>query len=74
MAATVDLMVSRIGAIAPFLLILDHFGPIRDTIKAIVAITGTQKRKKNADSKPYSLAGYGKIGKQLLCIKKSHFC
>ena len=32
MDATVGFMVSRIGPIAPSPLLVDHFGPIRDTI------------------------------------------
>ena len=42
-AATVDLMVSRIGIIAPLLIVLDHFGPIRTTLKSHVAVTGIKK-------------------------------
>ena len=38
-AAIVDFMVSRIGTIAPCPLHVDHFGPIRDTIKSVVAAT-----------------------------------
>ena len=37
LAATVDLMVSRIGPIALLLLLVEYFGPIRDTIKSTVA-------------------------------------
>ena len=36
MVATIDLMLSRIGPIGPLLLLVDHFGPIRDTDVAIV--------------------------------------
>ena len=32
-------MVARIGLIAPLLWLLDHFGPIRDTINSKVAVT-----------------------------------
>ena len=35
MATTVVRMVSRIGPNAPILLLVDHFGPIRDTIKSL---------------------------------------
>ena len=34
MAATVDLLVSRIGPNVPLLLLFDHFGPIRNTINS----------------------------------------
>ena len=45
MAATVSFMVSRIGPVAPLLLLLDHFGPIRDIIKLTVATTVIVKMK-----------------------------
>ena len=41
-----DLMVSRIGQIALLLLLLEHFGPIRDTITSTVAAAGIVKVKK----------------------------
>ena len=44
-AATVDFMVSRICPIAPLLLLLDHYGPIRDTIKSTVSATRSKKAK-----------------------------
>ena len=34
MTVTVDFIVSQIGPIAPILLLVDHFEPIRDTIKS----------------------------------------
>ena len=40
MADTVDFMVSRIGSIEPFQLLVDHFGPICDIMKSTVAVTG----------------------------------
>ena len=39
MAATVDFIVSRIGPIAPLLLLAAYFGPISDTNKLTVAQT-----------------------------------
>ena len=39
-AAKVDLMVTWIGPITPLLLLVDHFGPIRDTVESSVAATG----------------------------------
>ena len=42
-AAKVDYMVARIGPIAPLLFLVDHFGPIHDTIKSTVAVTGIEK-------------------------------
>ena len=41
--ATVDLMVTRIGPIAPFLVLSDPFGSICDTIKFTVAAQGSKK-------------------------------
>mgnify|MGYP001203604741 CR=1 FL=1 len=46
LAATVDLRVSRIGSIAQFLLLVEDFGPIRDTITPTLAVTGIEKMKK----------------------------
>ena len=43
MAATVDIIGSRIGPITP--LLVEHYGPIRETIKSTVAVTGTKKLK-----------------------------
>ena len=43
MAATADFMVSRIVPISPLLLLVDHFGPIRENIKSPVAATGIEK-------------------------------
>ena len=40
MTTTVNCMVKRIGKITPFLLLVDHIGQIRDTIKTAVAATG----------------------------------
>ena len=39
-------MVSRIGSIPPLLLLVEHFGPIRDTNKSTVAATGIEKSNK----------------------------
>ena len=36
---------SRNGLIAPLLLLFEHYSPIRDTIKSIVAVTGIEKWK-----------------------------
>ena len=44
-AATVDLMMSRIGPIAPLLLLVDYFGPICYTIKSTAVATGIEKKK-----------------------------
>ena len=44
-AATVDFMVSRISPFSPLLLLVDHFGPIRDTIRSTVAATEIGKNK-----------------------------
>ena len=38
-----DFMVSQIGPNAPYLLLTDHFEPIRDTLKSTVAATGIEK-------------------------------
>ena len=46
MAATVDFMVSRIGPIAPLLLLVAHYGPICDTIKSTVTAKGIKKNEK----------------------------
>ena len=43
MAATLDLIVSRIGPIAPLLLLMANFGQIRDTIKSTKAATEKEK-------------------------------
>ena len=43
-AATLDFVVSKIGTIAPLLLLLDHFGAIRNTIKLTVATAGIEKK------------------------------
>ena len=43
----VDIMVSRIGPPAPLLLLVDHFGPICDSIEPTVAVTGIEKSKKH---------------------------
>ena len=43
--ATIDFIVSRIGPITPLLLLLDHFGPIRDTIKSTVTAKRWNKWK-----------------------------
>ena len=43
MAATVDLMVSRIGPL--LLLLMHHFGPMLDTIISIVAALGIENGK-----------------------------
>ena len=40
---TVDFTGSQIGPIAPFLLLLDHSGPIRDTINSTAVVTGIEK-------------------------------
>ena len=53
-AATVDLMVSRIGSFAKSLLLMNHFGPMLDTIISTVAALGKLKNRK---SKSYSWAG-----------------
>jgi len=45
-----DFMVSQIGPNAPYLLLTDHFEPIRDTIKSTVAARGVEKNL-NARSK-----------------------
>ena len=45
MAAAVDFMLSRIGQIAPLLLLVDRFVPIRDTIKSTAAATEIEKIK-----------------------------
>ena len=45
-AATFEFMVSRVGLIAALLLMVDHFGPIRDTTTTI----GTEKKKKKKKS------------------------
>ena len=37
-------MMARIGPIATYLLLVDHFGPIRDTIKSMVAATGIETK------------------------------
>ena len=39
-AALIDFMVSQIGPIALLLLLVDHFGPIRDTIESTVVDKG----------------------------------
>ena len=39
----VDFMVPRIGPITPLLLLVDHFGPIRDTMESTVAAKGIEK-------------------------------
>ena len=39
-----DFMVSRIGLIAQMLLLMEHFGPIRDTKKTTVDATEAEKR------------------------------
>ena len=44
-AAAVDFMLSRIGQIAPLLLLVDRFVPIRDTIKSTAAATEIEKIK-----------------------------
>ena len=36
-------MVSRIGLVGPLVLLVDLVGPIRDTIKSIVAATGIEQ-------------------------------
>ena len=41
--ASVNFMVSRNGQIATLLLLVNHFGPIRDIIKSTVALTGEKK-------------------------------
>ena len=38
-------MVSRVGPIVTLLLLVDHFGPIRGTIKSTEAVTGTEEIK-----------------------------
>ena len=55
-AATVNFKVSRIGPIAPLLILVGHFGLIRDTIKSTVAATGTEKNEEK------------KIGEQTLYL------
>ena len=40
---TIDSIVSRIGPIAPSLLLVDNFEPIRNTIKSSLAATGIEK-------------------------------
>ena len=50
------LMESRTGQIAPLLLLVEHFGPIRDAIKSAVAATGIKGKGKRFFHilKPYS--------------------
>ena len=43
--ATVDFMVVQIGSISSLLLEVDNCGPIRDTIKLTVSVTGIKKNK-----------------------------
>ena len=57
MAAKVDLMVSRIGTKWTTSNGAE-IGPIRDTIKSTVAVTGIEKIK-NAQRKPYSYVENG---------------
>ena len=43
-ATPVEFMVSRISLIAPLLILVDNFGPIRDTNRSTVAATGTEQK------------------------------
>ena len=56
----VDFIVSRKGPIAPLLLLVDLFGPIRRIINSTVAATEIEKEiKKALKCKPYSWVGNG---------------
>ena len=57
-----DFMVSRIGLFSMLLLMVDPFGPTRDTMISNEA--DTRIRMKTALSKPYSRAGDGSVDTQ----------
>ena len=63
MAATLDFIVSRIGPIAPLLLLVDHFETIQDTIKSTLVATEIENNEKRS-RKPYFLAKDGSVGPQ----------
>ena len=43
-AAMIDFIMAMLGQITPILLLVDHFGPICDTIKSTVTATGIWKK------------------------------
>ena len=42
-------------------LLINHFGPIRDTIKSTVAATKIEQKKKIASIERHPQAGYGSV-------------
>ena len=57
LAATVDIMVSRVGPNTTFLYLVDYFGPIRDTIISNVDCPPPKCKQVNSPFKPANMDG-----------------